>query len=77
MQYRPQIIYTRLNDVFESSNNDIDNKCSKNNPKNQKSILESNIKLINKKQKSQKKNKYINKDLIKSWIKVVQSSKHI
>lgn len=75
MQYRPQIIYTRLNDVFESSNNDIDSK-NKNNQIKQKRNLENNIELINKKQKSQK-NKYINKDLIKSWIKVVQSSKHI
>ena len=75
MEYRPQIIYTRLNDVFESSNNDIDSK-NKNNQIKQKRNLENNIELINKKQKSQK-NKYINKDLIKSWIKVVQSSKHI
>ena len=77
MQYRPQIVYTRIKDVFESNNDDMDNKDSKNNQIKQKSNMKSNIKLFNKKQKYKQKNKYVNKDLIKSWIKVVQSSKHI
>ena len=74
MQYKPQIIYTRINDVFESNTN-TNNIVEKNNYK----------KINNEKHKKQKlksqndlqKNKYVNKDLIKSWIKTVQLSKYI
>lgn len=76
MKYHPNIIYTTINDVFESANN---------NSKNDKNLLS---KLMNRgkdRNKKQIKNinenndiekyKYINKDLIKSWIKAVKLSK--
>ena len=85
MQYKPKIIYTRINDIFESNNN-INNQINfkivgKDTEK--KSTLENNLnKNINKKTKlkdgnKMKANKYINKDLIKSWINVVQNSKNL
>ena len=84
MQYRPKTIYTRLNDVFES-NKDLpqDINYGKNNydrPKLNGKGVEKNNK--NKKRQKLKdiddiqKYKYVNKDLIKSWINVVQLSKY-
>ena len=80
MQYQPQIIYTRLNDVFESNNDNITEKEYSTNNYVKPRLIGKEIK--NKKQKLKEKNdlhknKYVNKDLIKSWIKAVQLSKYI
>ena len=70
MNHQPQIIYARLNDVLKERNDILDNQNKDkmiNNKINQKQKL--------KKKNDTEKNKYINKNLIKSWIGAVQTSK--
>ena len=79
MDYLPNTIYTTLNDVFNDDTSSLKNEDYnyiklKNNKKNNKQINK-NKKL--KEQEDIKKNRYINKELIKSWIQAVQSSKFI
>lgn len=79
MDYLPNTIYTTLNDVFNDDTSSLKNEDYnyiklKNNKKNNKQINK-NKKL--KEQEDIKKDRYINKELIKSWIQAVQSSKFI
>ena len=69
MTYRQKVIYTRLNDVLEENESDSKNKSKNIN------YIQINQKQKLKKKTDSQKNKYINKNLIKSWIDVVQSSK--
>ena len=87
MDYRPRTIYTTLNDVFEESGYMADNggfqignyarpklmgkEAEKNRKKNKKLIASQ--KVI--KEENIQNNKYVNKDLVKSWIHAVQLSK--
>lgn len=79
MDYLPNTIYTTLNDVFNDDTSSLKNEDYnyiklKNSKKNNKQINK-NKKL--KEQEDIKKDRYINKELIKSWIQAVQSSKFI
>ena len=77
--YQPQIIYTRLKDVFnEESNNDNEDFSTQNfiKPKTVKKILESkdNKNKDNKSNLPEEKKKYINKELVESWIEAIKKS---
>ena len=80
--YQPQIIYTRLKDVFnEESNNDNEDFSTQNfiKPKTVKKILESKD-IKNKDNKSnlpEEKKKYINKELVESWIDAIKKSNNL
>ena len=84
MQYRPKTIYTRLNDVFESNKDLPEDINYDKNKYDRPKLIGKEIEKNNKNKKRQKlkniddnqKYKYINKDLIKSWINVVQLSKY-
>ena len=87
MDYHPRTIYTTLNDVFEESGHIADNEgfqignyarpklmgkeVEKNRKKNKKLITSQKVIKEDKFQN----NKYVNKDLVKSWIHAVQLSK--
>ena len=80
--YQPQIIFTRLKDVFnENTNNDTEDFSPQNFTKSQniKKILESKEKKKKKEQNdlTEEKKKYINKELIESWIEAIKLSKLI
>ena len=80
--YQPQIIYTRLKDVFnEESNNDNEDFSTQNfiKPKTVKKILESkdNKNKDNKSNLPEEKKKYINKELVESWIEAIKKSNNI
>ena len=80
--YQPQIIYTRLKDVFnEESNNDNEDFSTQNfiKPKTVKKILESkdNKNKDNKSNLPEEKKKYINKELVESWIEAIKKSNYI
>lgn len=77
--YQPQIIYTRLKDVFnEESNNDNEDFSTQNfiKQKTVKKILESkdNKNKDNKSNLPEEKKKYINKELVESWIEAIKKS---
>ena len=68
--YQPQIIYTRLKDVFnEESNNDNEDFSTQNfiKPKTVKKILES----------KDNKNKDNKSNLVESWIEAIKKSNNI
>ena len=69
MKYNPQIIYTGIKDVFESSNNSSENK-------NNTIIIKNMYGNKNKNKKKEPKPKYVNKDLIKSCINALKFSKY-
>ena len=87
--YQPQVIYTRLKDVFnENRNTDTEDFSPQNfiKPMTIKKVLEqkenknnnSNNKKNTKNNKSilpEEKKKYVNKDLVESWIEAIKSSK--
>lgn len=80
--YQPQIIYTRLKDVFnEESNNDNEDFSTQNfiKPKTVKKILESkdNKNKDNKSNLPEEKKKYINKELVESWIEAIKKSNYL
>ena len=89
--YKPQIIYTRLKDVFnEERNTDTEDFSPQNfvKPLTIKKVLDSKenkskISKDNKKNKDnminipEEKKKYINKELVESWIEAIKSSKLI
>ena len=80
--YQPQIIFTRLKDVFnENTNHDTEDFSPQNFTKSQtiKKILESKEKKKKKEQNdlTEEKKKYINKELIESWIEAIKLSKLI
>ena len=79
--YQPQIIFTRLKDVFN------ENKYNENiedfSPENftQSRTIKKEIELKEKKKKKEQENlteekkKYINKELVESWIEAIKMSK--
>ena len=84
--YQPNTIYTRLNDVFEEDKKKIQEDFSPDNfikPNLIGKVIEQNRKAMNKEiQKKQKnfideniKKKYVNKELIESWIDAIKTSK--
>ncbi len=80
--YQPQVIYTRLKDIFnENQNNETEDFSPQNyiKPKTIKKVLESNEKQNkNKKGKNnlpEEKKKNINKELVESWIEAIKTSK--
>ena len=86
--YHPHTIYTRLNDVFEEGNNKVKEDFSPDNfikPNLIGKVIEQNRKAMNK--EIQKKNnninednlkkKYVNKELIESWIDSIKTSKFL
>ena len=84
--YQPQTIYTRLNDIFEEGKKKEQEDFSKENlikPNLIGKVIEKNMNSVSK-EKKQKKNKlnednlrkrYVNKDLVESWIGAIQTSR--
>ena len=84
--YQPQTIYTRLNDIFEEDKKKEQEDFSKENlikPNLIGKVTEKNMNSVSKEIK-QKKNKlnednlrkrYVNKDLVESWIGAIQTSR--
>ena len=84
--YHPHTIYTRLNDVFEDGNNKSQEDFSPDNfikPNLIGKVIEQNRKVMNKEMKRKNsvynednlKKKYVNKELIESWIDAIKTSK--
>ena len=84
--YHPNTIYTRLNDVFEEDKKKMQEDFSPDNfikPNLIGKVIEQNRKAMNKEiQKKQNncideniKKKYVNKELIESWIDAIKTSK--
>ena len=84
--YHPHTIYTRLNDVFEESKNKEQEDFSPDNfikPNLIGKVIEENRKLMNKEINKKQNNinednlkkKYVNKELIESWIDAIKTSK--
>ena len=84
--YHPHTIYTRLNDVFEEGNNKVQEDFSPDNfikPNLIGKVIEENRKAMNKEMKRKNntynddnlKKKYVNKELIESWIDAIKTSK--
>ena len=78
--YHPQVIYTRLKDVFNDETNKDEEDFSTENyikPLTLKQALELREKK-NKKKKNdnlpEEKKKYINKELVECWIEAIKSS---
>ena len=84
--YQHQTIYTRLNDIFEEDKKKEQEDFSKENlvkPNLIGKVIEKNMNSVSKEIK-QKKNKlnednlrkrYVNKDLVESWIGAIQTSR--
>jgi len=78
--YRPQVIYTRLKDVFnDDKNEDKEDFASENfiKPLTLKKAIElrENKNKIKKNENlPEEKKKYINKELVESWIEAIKSS---
>lgn len=86
--YHPHTIYTRLNDVFEEGNNEVKEDFSPDNfikPNLIGKVIEQNRKAMNKEIKQKNNNynedllkkKYVNKELVESWIDAIKTSKYI
>ena len=84
--YHPHTIYTRLNDVFEEGNSKVQEDFSPDNfikPNLIGKVIEQNRKAMNKEMKRKNnaynddilKKKYVNKELIESWIDAIKTSK--
>lgn len=84
--YHPHTIYTRLNDVFEEGKNKEQEDFSPDNfikPNLIGKVIEENRKLMNKEINKKQNNinednlkkKYVNKELIESWIDAIKTSK--
>ena len=79
--YQPQIIFTRLKDIFNNeANEDNDDFSSENfiKPITIKKALEEKEKKIEAKTNNNltdEKKKYINKELVECWIEAIKSSK--
>lgn len=84
--YHPHTIYTRLNDVFEEGNNKVQEDFSPDNfikPNLIGKVIEQNRIAMNKEMKRKNNNfnddnikkKYVNKELIESWIDAIKTSK--
>lgn len=85
--YHPHTIYTRLNDVFEEGNKEVKEDFSPDNfikPNLIGKVIEQNRKAMNKEIKKKNNNynedllkkKYVNKELIESWIDSIKKSKY-
>ena len=84
--YQPQTIYTRLKDIFEEDKKKDQEDFSQKNfikPNLIGKVIEKNMNSVSKEIK-QKKNKlnednlrkrYVNKDLVESWIGAIQTSR--
>ena len=86
--YHPHTIYTRLNDVFEEGNNEVKEDFSPDNfikPNLIGKVIEQNRKAMNKEIKQKNNNynedllkkKYVNKELVESWIDAIKTSKYL
>ena len=84
--YHPHTIYTRLNDVFEEGKTKEQEDFSPDNfikPNLIGKVIEENRKLMNKEINKKQNNinednlkrKYVNKELIESWIDAIKTSK--
>ena len=84
--YQPHTIYTRLNDVFEEgTKKDLEDFSPENfiKPNLIGKVIEQNMNSISKEIKMKKnklndemlKKRYVNKDLIESWIGAIQTSR--
>jgi hypothetical protein len=79
--YQPQVIYTRLKDIFnEDKNEDIEDFSSSNfiKPNSIKKAIQSKENKNNKLKNNiitEDKKKYVNKDLVESWIEAIKKSK--
>ena len=84
--YHPHTIYTRLNDVFEEGNSKVQEDFSPDNfikPNLIGKVIEQNRKAMNKEIKRKNnaynddilKKKYVNKELVESWIDAIKTSK--
>ena len=84
--YQPHTIYTRLNDVFEEgTKKDLEDFSPENfiKPNLIGKVIEQNMNSIRKEIKMKKnklndeilKKRYVNKDLIESWIGAIQTSR--
>jgi hypothetical protein len=84
--YNPHTIYKRLNDVFEEDKKKVQEDFSPDNfikPNLIGKVIEQNRKAMNKEiKKKQKKynednlkKKYVNKELVESWIDAIKTSK--
>lgn len=74
--FQPQVIYTRLKDVFdEDGNKDNEDFSPQNLVKSftLKKVMSSNENKI-KNNLPEEKKKYINKELVESWIEAIKSS---
>lgn len=80
--HHPQTIYTRLNDVFEEDKNKEKEDFNPDNfikPNLIGTIIEENKKEPSKKRKKnsdyqEQKTKYVNKELVESWIDAIKTS---
>lgn len=80
--YQPKTIYTRINDVFEEGDKKVRDDFSPENyikPNLIGKLIEKNRKTMNKKKQNiyeeNLKKRYVNKELIESWIDAIQTSK--
>ena len=74
--FQPQVIYTRLKDVFDEDGNKDNEDFSPQNlvkPFTLKKVMSSNENKI-KNNLPEEKKKYINKELVESWIEAIKSS---
>ena len=80
--YQPQVIYTRLKDIFnEDKNEDIEDFSSSNfiKPNSIKKAIQSKENKNNKLKNNiitEDKKKYVNKNLVESWIEAIKKSKY-
>ena len=84
--YQPQTIYTRLNDIFEEDKKKEKEDFSQENfikPNLIGKVIEQNLNSVNKEIKPKKnklnedilRKRYVNKDLVESWIGAIQTSR--
>lgn len=85
--YQPHTIYTRLNDIFDEGNKKVQEDFAPENfikPNLIGNLIEQNQKIKNKEIKKQQiineenlKKRYVNTELVESWIGAIQNSKYI
>ena len=84
--YQPQTIYTRLKDIFEEDKKKDDEDFSQKNfikPNLIGKVIEQNMNTVNKEIKPKKnklnedilRKRYVNKELVESWIGTIQTSR--
>ena len=86
--YQPQTIYTRLNDIFEENKKKEQEDFSQENftkPNLIGKVIEQSMNSVRKEKKAKKnklndeilKKRYVNKDLVESWLGAIQTSRYI